>query len=80
MHGIAGAVSLGLMLALVTSAWPMVAPAGDRLWLIAMGFFPSAEAAAAVADSVRASLIIGVVAVAFLVLAPLAVYFALSDD
>jgi hypothetical protein len=45
-----------------------------------MGFFPSAEAATAVADSLRASLIIGVVAVAFLVLAPLALYFVLSDD
>ena len=80
MHGIAGAVALGLLLAVLTVAWPMVAPAVDRLWLVGMGFFPSAEAATAVADSVRASLIIGLVAVAFLVLAPLAVYFVLSDD
>lgn len=80
MHGVAGAVAFGLVLALVTMAWPLVAPAADRLSLIAMGFFPSAEAASAVADSLRQSAIIGLVAVAFLLLAPLAVYFVLSDD
>jgi hypothetical protein len=80
MHGITGAVALGLALAVLTVAWPMVAPAADRVWLFALGFFPSAEAASVVADSLRASLIIGLVAVAFLVLAPLALYFVLSDD
>jgi hypothetical protein len=80
MHGVAGAVVFGLVLALVTMAWPLAAPAADRLSLFAMGFFPSAEAASAVADSLRQSAIIGLVAVAFLLLAPLAVYFVLSDD
>ena len=80
MHGVAGAVAFGLAMALVTLAWPLVAPAADRLSLFAMGFFPSAEAASAVADSLRQSAIIGLVAVAFLLLAPLAVYFVLSDD
>lgn len=80
MHAITGAVALGLMLAVLTMAWPMVAPAADRLWLFAVAFFPTAEAASAVADSVRQSLLLGLIAAAFLLLAPLALYFVLSDD
>jgi hypothetical protein len=80
MHGITAAVTLGLLLAALSAAWPMVLPAAERAWASVVPLFPSAEVAAALAGGLRLSLILGLAAAAFLVLAPLAVYFALSDD
>lgn len=80
MHGITGAVALGLALAVLTVAWPMVAPAAGRMWTLAAAFFPNAESASAVAGSLRLSAMLGLIAAAFLVIAPLVLYFALSDE
>jgi hypothetical protein len=80
MHSIAGAVIVGLVLTVLTTAWPMVAPAITRGWMIALSFLPTPEATAMVANSVGSVVTMSLVAAAVLVLTPLAVYLVLSDD
>src|SRR5215211_7090987 len=80
MHGITGAIVLGFLLAGLTFVWPSVPGVARRAWTVAAGFFPSPEVAGAIASGLRASMITGLLAAAFLVVAPLALYFVLSDD
>jgi len=80
LHGITGAAAIGVLLAAISAAWPMVMPMLDRGWAMAAGYFPSADAATAVANGVRLSAMLGLIAAAILLLAPLALYFALSDE
>jgi hypothetical protein len=80
MHAVTAAITVGILLAVLTAAWPMVAPLGDRLWSIALGFIPHADVAAALASGLRQMAIVGLIAVALLVAAPLAVYYLLSAD
>ena len=80
LHGITAAVAVGVMLALISAAWPMLVPMFERVWTLAAGYFPSADVASAVANGLRLSAMLGLIAAAILVLAPLALYFALSDD
>jgi hypothetical protein len=80
MHGITGAIALGALLAGLTAVWPMLPGAVEVVRTEARQFFPSAEAAEAITTVLSQSLLIGVIAAAFLLLAPLALYFALSDD
>jgi hypothetical protein len=80
LHAIAAAMAIGVLLALVTVAWPFLPPVIDRVWSVAVGFFPNADVAAALASGLRLTAMLGALAAAILVLAPLAVYFALSRD
>ena len=80
LHGVTGAAVIGVLLAAIGAAWPMVVPMLDRGWALAAGYFPSADVATAVANGVRLSAMLGLLAAAILLLAPLALYFALSDD
>lgn len=80
LHGVTGAIALGVLLALVSLAWPMIGPLAARAWAAVVPLFPSAEAAAALASGLRLSLMLGLAAAALILLAPLALYFALSDD
>jgi hypothetical protein len=80
LHGITAAVAVGVMLAVLGAAGPMLMPTLERVWGIAAAYFPSADVASAVANGLRLSAILGLIAAAVLVVAPLALYFALSDD
>ena len=80
LHGITAAVAVGVMLAVLGATWPMVAPVLERLWTTLAGYFPSADVASAVADGLRMSALLGLIGAAILLLAPLALYFALSDE
>jgi len=80
MHGITGAIAFGVMLAVVTAAWPMLPEAISSVKTVARDYLPSAEVASALAGGFRQSLLIGAIGAALLVLTPLAVYFVLSDD
>lgn len=80
LHGITAAVAIGVLLALMSAAWPMVTPMLERGWTLAAGYFPSADVATAVANGLRLSAMLGLIGAAILLLAPLAVYFALSDE
>jgi hypothetical protein len=80
LHGITAAAAIGVLLAVVSAAWPMVTPMIDRGWTLAAGYFPSADVATAVANGLRLSAMLGLIGAAILLLAPLALYFALSDE
>jgi len=80
LHGITAAVAVGVMLAVMGAAWPMLMPVVERVWAMVAGYFPSADVANAVANGLRLSAMLGLIGAAILVVAPLALYFALSDD
>ena len=80
MHGITGAIAAGVLLAAITALWPLLPDAIATVRSIGRDHLPSAEVATALAGGLRASLMIGAVAAALLVLTPLALYFVLSDD
>ena len=80
LHAITAAMAVGVLLAVATAAWPFLPPIADRVWGVAVGFFPNADVAAAVASGLRLTAMLGALAAAILVLAPLAVYFALSRE
>lgn len=80
MHAITAAVTIGLVLAALTAAWPMLSPLADRGLSVALGFIPNAEVASALASGLRQLAIVGLIAVAVLVAAPLALYYVLSGD
>ena len=80
LHGITAAVAVGVMLAVIGVAWPMLMPALERGWTMVAAYFPSADVANAVASGLRLSAMLGLIAAAILIVAPLAVYFTLSRD
>ena len=80
MHAVTAAITVGLLLATLTAAWPMLSPLADRLLAMSLGFIPNAEVASALASGLRQMAIVGLIAVAVLVAAPLAVYYVLSGD
>lgn len=80
LHGITAAVVVGVMLAVIGVAWPLLMPVLERGWTMVAAYFPSADVANAVANGLRLSAMLGLIAAAILVVAPLALYFALSDD
>ena len=81
MHVITAAIALGVLLAIGTAAWPLLAPWGDRAWAFTITFFPNAQVAASLASGLRQSALLGLIGAAVLLLAPLlAVYFALSRE
>jgi hypothetical protein len=80
MHGITGAIVLGVLLAAITALWPMMPDAMNIVRSIGREYLPSPEVATALAGGLRQSLLIGSIAAALLILTPLALYFVLSDD
>ncbi|HUQ89908.1 MAG TPA: hypothetical protein VM096_20265 [Vicinamibacterales bacterium] len=80
MHAITGAITLGIMLAIVTAVWPMLPNAMAMVRSIGKDYLPNAEVANALALGLRQSLFIASIAAALLILTPLALYFVLSDD
>lgn len=80
LHAVTGAIAIGVLLAMFTVAAPWLSPLAERAWAVTVGFFPNAEVAAALASGLRLSAMLGLLGAAVLVLAPLAVYFALSRE
>jgi hypothetical protein len=80
MYAITGAIVLGAFLAAITAVWPMLPGALDTVRGVSLEIFPSRDVASAIAGSLATSAVVGLIAAGLLVLAPLAVYFVLSDD
>jgi hypothetical protein len=80
MHGITAAIVTGVLLAVMTAAWPLLPEMMTVARMLGRDYLPSAEVATALAGGLRQSLVIGAIAAALLVLTPLALYFVLSDD
>ena len=79
-HGIAGACAIGLVVALLGFAWPSVREAGGWIVARALDAAPLGSAAALVTTSVHGSAAWMLVAAACVLLAPVALYLALSDE
>jgi hypothetical protein len=80
LHGVSGAVALGLMLAIVGVTWPSIDAGAELARSFVISVAPRADVADVVVGALGQSLIVAAVAGACLILAPLALYFALSDD
>jgi len=80
MHAITGAMVLGAFLAAVTAMWPRLPSALNLVRSVSFEIFPSHDVANAIAGGLAQSALVGLIAAAILVLAPLALYFVLSDD
>ncbi len=80
LHGVTAAAAVGVLLAAFTLAWPMLTPISEGVRTIAVSYWPRPDVASAMANGLRTIAIVGGAAAAILVLAPLALYFALSDE
>ena len=80
LHGVTGAVALGLMLAAVGVVWPSIGAAAEWIRTLAVSISPQAGVADVVLGALRQSFIVAAAAGVCLILAPLVLYFALSDD
>jgi hypothetical protein len=81
LHGIAAACAVGLAGALIGMAWPSVQAMAAWVTSRALGGDSQViDVAAAVAGAIQRSLPLAFVVAACIVLAPVALYFALSDD
>ena len=80
MHAITGAIVLGAFLAAVTALWPMLPGAINIIRAISIEVFPSPEVARAIAGGLTQIAGLAIIAAALMVIAPVALYFALSDD
>lgn len=80
LHGITAACTLGVTAAILVIAWPSIA--GGAAWVKTqlMGAAPDGEVAGLVSMALGQSLALAVVAAACLVVAPVVLYFALSDE
>ena len=83
MHAITAATVLGVFLAALTAMWPRVPAVFAVLRSLSSELWPSPDVTTAIAGGLAQSAtmgVVGLIAAALLLLAPLAVYFALSDD
>jgi hypothetical protein len=80
MHAITGAIVLGVFLAGLTAVWPMVPGVLTMMRAVTSELLPSPEVTSALAGGLAMSAGVGIVAAAILIVTPLALYFALSDD
>ncbi|HEY7190422.1 MAG TPA: hypothetical protein VH436_27915 [Vicinamibacterales bacterium] len=81
-HGIAGACAIGVVMALLGVAWPVVRESAG--WIVTRALDAAvplgAEAATVVTTSIHGSVALVLVAAACILFAPVALYFALSDE
>lgn len=80
MHGITAACALGLLLGATTLAWPSIAGAAAWLTTLVLGTAPSGNVAGVMAGTLRQGLPLVLLAAVGVLLAPVALYFALSDE
>jgi hypothetical protein len=80
LHGITAACMAGVALAAVTLAWPSIA--GGAAWVKGqlLDTTPDGDMAGLVTMALGQSLVLGLVAAVCLVVAPVVLYFALSDE
>jgi hypothetical protein len=81
VHGLAGACAAGLVVALLGLVWPSIE--GAVGWIAARSWSvpaPAAETARLTMDILQRGLPLALVAAAFVILAPLAIYLATFDD
>jgi hypothetical protein len=80
-YGVAAACAVGLFIAAVSLLWPSVSPVFDRVASLAGGVPPvAATATATILETLKARLPLVITVAAFLIAAPVALYFALREE
>lgn len=79
LHGITAALVVGVVLAVTGWAWPSIAMGFDAAKTVG-GTLLTSDAAMAIAGPLRTTLLIALAAGAVLVITPIAIYLALSDE
>ena len=79
LHGITAALVVGVVLAVAGWAWPSIATGFDAAKTVGATLLTS-DAAMAIAGPLRTTLLIALAAGAVLVITPIAIYLALSDE
>lgn len=81
LHGFAAACAAGIVAALVSVAWPSIQEAGAwaaaRSWIVNAA---TSDTASLLMSVMQRSLPVALLAAACVILAPLAIYLAMSDD
>jgi hypothetical protein len=80
LHGITAAVALGFALAVIGYTWRSLAAGAGWVTDVALRFAPANDVTALIAETLQQRLPLILVVAACVVLAPVALYFALSDD
>jgi len=80
MHAITGAIVLGVFLAAITTVWPMLPGVINVIRAASLEVLPSPEVSRAIAGGLTQIAGLAIIVAAIMVVAPLALYFALSDD
>jgi hypothetical protein len=83
MHAITGAIVVGALLAALTAIWPKLPAVLSLIRTLSAELFPRPDVTSAIAGGLAQSAtigVIGLVVAALLLLAPLALYFALAND
>jgi hypothetical protein len=79
LHGITAALVLGVVLAVAGWAWPSIAGGFGAAKTVGVALLTS-DAAIAIAGPLRTTLLIALAAGAVLLITPIAIYLALSDE
>lgn len=80
LHGVTAAITLGIMLAIVGMAWPTIVVGADWARETVVPLLSNGEVSGVVSGVLRQSMMIAVAAAACLIVAPVLLYFALSND
>lgn len=80
LNGVAAACAIGLVLALVGRTWPLIRETAE--WVVTASLVDVAfrEAATQIGAQLQRSIAFVLIAGAFVLIAPLAIYFALADN
>ena len=80
LHGVTAAITLGVMLAIIGMAWPTLVVAADWARDVVVPLMTTSEVPGVVGGVLRQTMFIAVAAAACLLLAPVLLYFVLSND
>ena len=80
LHAVTAAITVGIMLAVVGMAWPAVVGSAEWARAVAVPLIANGEVSGVVGGVLRQSVLIAVAAAACLLIAPVLLYFALSND
>ena len=80
LHAVTAAITVGIMLAVVGMAWPAVVGSAEWARAVAVPLIANGEVSGVVGGVLRQSVLITVAAAACLLIAPVLLYFALSND
>ena len=80
LHGVTAAITIGILLAVVGMAWPSVVGGAEWARAVALPLVANGEVSGVVSGVLRQSVMIAVAAAACLLIAPVLLYFVLSND